>query len=49
MRSFVAVCRTLGRTEWIDALAPVTEVSPVDLFRRQSKPPRQRAGKRRLP
>ena len=47
MRSFVAVCRTLGRTEWIDALAPVTEVSPVDLFRRQKKPPRQRAGKRR--
>ncbi len=47
LRSFVAVCRTLGRTEWIDALAPVSEVSPIDLFRRLGKPPRQRAGKRR--
>lgn len=44
LRSFLAVCRTLGKTDWIKALPPPMGVSPMEMIKRLNKPMRQRAG-----
>jgi len=44
LMTFVAVCRTLGKTGWIAELAPRGEVSPIAIMdRTTSEKPRQRA------
>lgn len=42
LRSFLAVCRTLGKTDWMRTLPPPM-VSPMEILRRESRPVRQRA------
>ena len=42
LRSFLAVCRTLGKTDWMRTLPPPM-ISPMERLRRESRPARQRA------
>lgn len=42
LRSFLAVCRTLDKTDWLTSLPP-PDISPMDILRRTSRPPRVRA------
>ena len=44
LRSFLAVCRTLGKTDWLKTLPPPMGVSPMEMVKHLGKPPRQRAG-----
>lgn len=43
IKTLLKVLRTLDRGDWIDSLAPVVTVNPLELVR--SKQPRQRASK----
>lgn len=48
--TLIKVVRALGREEWLDGLAPVTEVSPLALLRDKDRTaPRQRAPRREAP
>ncbi len=48
--TLVKVVRALGREEWLDGLAPMTEVSPLALLRDKDRgAPRQRAPRQRAP
>ena len=42
LRSFLAVCRTLGKTDWMRTLPPPM-ISPMEILRRENRPVRQRA------
>jgi len=42
LKSFLAVCRTLGKTDWMRTLPPPA-ISPIEIFRRESHLVRQRA------
>ena len=42
LRSFLAACRTLGKTDWMRTLPPPM-ISPMEILRRESRPARQRA------
>ncbi len=42
LRSFLAVCRTLGKTDWLRTLPPPM-ISPMEILRRESRSVRQRA------
>ena len=42
LRSFLAVCRTLGKTDWLRTLPPPM-ISPMEILRRENRPVRQRA------
>lgn len=42
LRSFLAVCRTLGKTDWLRTLPPPM-ISPMEILKRESRPARQRA------
>jgi len=42
LRSFLAVCRTLGKTDWIRTLPPPM-ISPMEILKRENRPVRQRA------
>lgn len=46
LRTLVAVLRALGRTEWLELLAPTISVSPMQLLRAKQKTPRQRVRSR---
>lgn len=43
LRTLVRVLRALGRTDWIDALAPQVSVSPLQELKAASRQPRRRA------
>ena len=43
LKSFLAICRTLGKTDWIKTLPPPMGVSPIEMLKRMDKPMRQRA------
>ena len=43
LRSFLAICRTLGKVDWIKTLPPPMGVSPIEMLKRMDKPLRQRA------
>ena len=43
LRSFLAICRTLGKTDWIGTIPPPMGESPLELWKRLNKPKRQRA------
>ena len=43
LRSFLAICRTLGKVDWIKTLPPPMGVSPIEMLKRFDKPVRQRA------
>ena len=47
VRSLVNVLRTLGRTDWLEALAPQVTISPLQMLK--AKPTRQRASRKRNP
>ena len=42
LRSFLAVCRTLGKTDWLRTLPPPM-ISPMEILKREGRMPRQRA------
>jgi transcriptional regulator with XRE-family HTH domain len=42
LRTLIAVLRALGRTEWLESLAPTAAVSPMQLLRAKQKTPRRR-------
>jgi transcriptional regulator with XRE-family HTH domain len=42
LRTLIAVVRALGRTEWLESLAPTVAVSPMQLLRARHKTPRRR-------
>ena len=43
LKSFLAICRTLGKTDWIKTLSPPLGISPIEMMKRINKPQRQRA------
>lgn len=43
LRSFLAICRTLGKVDWIKTLPPPMGVSPIEMLKRLDRPVRQRA------
>ena len=42
LKTLIAVVRALGRTDWIEALAPSVTVSPLQMLRTKQKAPRSR-------
>ena len=40
LRTVVAVARALGRTEWLESLAPEVTVSPMQMLRAKQRAPR---------
>ena len=42
LKTLVAVVRALGRTDWLEALAPPVTVSPLQILRAKQKSPRMR-------
>ncbi len=51
LRTLVSVLRALGRTDWIESLAPAVGVSPMHMLRSKQKmpKPRVRASRKRMP
>ncbi len=51
LRTLIGVLRALGRTDWIESLAPAVGVSPMQLLRSKQKTPqpRVRASRKRMP
>jgi transcriptional regulator with XRE-family HTH domain len=51
LRTLIGVLRALGRTDWIESLAPLVGVSPMQMLRSKQKTPqpRVRASRKRLP
>ena len=43
LRSFLAICRTLGKVDWLKTLPPPMGLSPIEMLKRMDKPMRQRA------
>ena len=43
LKSFLAICRTLGKSDWIKTLPPPLGISPIEMMKRINKPQRQRA------
>lgn len=42
LKTLVAVVRAVGRTEWLDSLAPPVTVSPLQMLRAKQRIPRAR-------
>ena len=42
LKTLIAVARALGRTDWLDALAPAVTISPLQMLRAKKTEPRQR-------
>lgn len=42
LKTLVAVVRAVGRTEWLDSLAPPVTVSPIQVLRAKQRSPRTR-------
>jgi transcriptional regulator with XRE-family HTH domain len=42
LRTLISVLRALGRTEWLESLAPAVGVSPMQLLRSKQRTPQQR-------
>lgn len=42
LKTLVAVVRALGRTDWLESLAPPVTVSPMQMLRAKQKAPRHR-------
>ena len=47
LKTFIKVLRALGRADWLETLAPVVSISPLQMLK--SKPVRQRASRARKP
>ena len=42
LKTLIAKVRALGRTDWLEALAPAVTVSPLQMLRAKQKAPRSR-------
>ncbi|MCL4445559.1 MAG: helix-turn-helix domain-containing protein [Actinobacteria bacterium] len=42
LKTLVAVVRALGRTDWLESLAPPVTVSPMQMLRAKQRTPRKR-------
>lgn len=40
--TLISVLRTLGKTDWLSALAPTVDINPIQMARQASKTPRKR-------
>ncbi|MHB1525633.1 MAG: helix-turn-helix domain-containing protein [Candidatus Dormibacteria bacterium] len=49
LRTLISVLRPLGRTDWIESLAPAVGVSPMQLLRSKQKTPQPRMRASRKP
>lgn len=47
LKTLVAVVKALGRTDWLEALAPPVAVSPLQALRAGTRTPRRRVRHRR--
>jgi transcriptional regulator with XRE-family HTH domain len=47
LSSLVKVLRSLGRADWLATLAPMVDISPMQMLK--AKQPRQRASKSKVP
>ena len=48
LRSFLAICRTLGKTDWIQTLPPpMGGMSPIAMMKHLDRPQRRRASSTR--
>lgn len=45
LKTLIKVLRALGRADWLETLAPVVSISPLQML--NGKPPRQRASRPR--
>lgn len=43
--TLIKILRVLGRTDWINALAPIIDINPLQIAKMVSKAPRQRVRK----
>lgn len=43
LRSFLAVCRTYGKLDWVNSITPPEGPSPMELLKLAGRPQRQRA------
>jgi transcriptional regulator with XRE-family HTH domain len=48
LNSLIKVLRALGRTDWLETLAPIVSISPMQMLKRGSREPR-RARRRTRP
>lgn len=48
LRSFLAICRTLGKTDWLGTIPPPSGESPIEMWKLLNKPKRQRAAARKV-
>ena len=50
VNSLIKVLRALERADWLDALAPIVSISPIQMLRRESREPRRarRRARRRV-
>jgi hypothetical protein len=44
--TLIKAVRSLGRTDWLESLAPAISISPMDMLKSARKGPRQRAPRR---
>lgn len=44
LRSFIAICRTLDKLDWMGTIPPPKGESPLEMWKRLNRPKRQRAG-----
>ncbi|MEQ1874983.1 MAG: helix-turn-helix transcriptional regulator [Ilumatobacteraceae bacterium] len=42
LKTVIAVVRALGRTDWLEALAPPVTISPLQMLRSKQQTPRRR-------
>ena len=43
--TLIRLLRTLGRTDWLDALAPLIDINPLQMAKSAAQSPRQRVRK----
>ena len=41
VNSLMKVLRALGRSDWLDTLAPLVSISPIQMLKRESREPRR--------
>ena len=44
VRTLIAICRTLGKLDWMGMIPPPEGESPLEMWKRLNRPKRQRAG-----
>jgi transcriptional regulator with XRE-family HTH domain len=48
VNSLIKVLRALARTDWLDTLAPIVSISPIQMLKRGSREPRRARRRARM-